>query len=431
MYRNMINDLAAWTEQEHRELLLLKGAKGVGKTWCVVDFAEAFFAHTIHIDFEQDTVLRELFMTPNSAEFIDEQLELLTDLNFQKEDMSQVLFLFDEVQVEEDLFAGVLQYARQRRHFSIIMIASWTGMLPAENLVTGEILVKTMYPMSFEEFMIANKAQELCRIIEQEKVNGLQNDLKPMILDYLKTFFIIGGMPEVVQDYIRHKDLQRIDVLQHQILQKLRDDILRYAPKVMVKKILQVWDSIPAQLTKENKKFMYGVVDEKARAREYVGAVEWLVNAGYVRKIRKVSQGVAPLEEHVEPKSFELYHLDHGLLRNVAEIIAVDADAEESIFDSMHGILAEQMVLSELTLNENVHELYFWTSDATARIDFIFEDDGEVIPVDVQTKIRTKAQNLKVFHQKYNNRMAIRISLEELGFHKGMLNVPLYGLWNF
>ncbi len=431
MYRNMINDLAAWTEQEHRELLLLKGAKGVGKTWCVVDFAEAFFAHTIHIDFEQDTVLRELFMTPNSAEFIDEQLELLTDLNFQKEDMSQVLFVFDEVQVEEDLFAGVLQYARQRRHFSVIMIASWTGMLPAENLVADEILVKTMYPMSFEEFMIANKAQELCRIIEQEKVDGLQNDLKPMILDYLKTFFIIGGMPEVVQDYIRHKDMQRVDVLQHQILQNLRDDILRYAPKVMVKKILQVWDSIPTQLTKENKKFMYGVVDEKARAREYVGAVEWLVNAGYVRKIQKVSQGAAPLEEHVEPKSFELYHLDHGLLRNVAEITATDADADENIFDSMHGILAEQMVLSELTLNENVHELYFWTSDATARIDFIFEDDGEVIPVDVQTRIRTKAQNLKVFHQKYNNRMAIRISLEELGFHKGMLNVPLYGLWNF
>lgn len=431
MYRNMINDLAAWTEQTETNILLLKGAKGVGKTWCVMDFAEAFFQHTIHIEFSKDAILRELFLTPNRAEFIDEQLKMLTDIDLQTVNASDVLLVFDEVQVEEDLFAGVMQYARQRRQFSMIMIASWVGILPAENLVAEEIMIKTMYPMTFEEFLIANKAQELCRIIEQEKVNGLESDLRPMILDYLKYFYITGGMPEVVQCFIKQRDMNNIDIIQHRIVQDLRDDILRYAPKQLVKKVLQVWDSVPMQLTKENKKFMYGAINPNARAREYVSAVRWLVNAGYVREVQKVSAGLSPLENYIDKKSFELYYLDHGLLRSIEGISAKDAELDEHIFSAMNGILSEQLVLAELTLNANVKELYFWTSEATARIDFIFEDDGEIIPVDVQSTIRTKAQNLKVFHQKYNNRMAIRISLESLSFHKGRLNVPLYGLWNF
>lgn len=431
MYRNFMNELVEWQEQPERRILLLKGAKGVGKTWCVMDFAKAFFTRTIHVEFDKDTVLRELFLTPNSADFIDEQLELLSDIDLHGADTSGILLVFDELQVEEDLFAGVLQYVRQRQNLSIILIASWVGMLPAENLVTEEITIKTMYPMTFEEFLIANKAQELCRMIEQEKVNGLAGDVRPIILDYLRYFYITGGMPEVIQDFIRQRDMNNIDAIQHRILQEFREDILRYAPKQFVKKILQVWDSVPMQLTKENKKFMYGIIDSKARAREYVGAVAWLVNAGYVRKIHKVSQGLSPLEDYLDGKSFELYYLDHGLLRNIAGISAEDAERNEHIFDEMNGILSEQLVLAELTLNANVKKLYFWTSEATARIDFIFEDDGEVIPVDVQSTIRTKAQNLKVFHQKYNNRMAIRISLEGLSFHKGRLNVPLYGLWNF
>lgn len=288
-----------------------------------------------------------------------------------------------------------------------------------------------MYPMSFEEFLIANKAQELCKIIEQEKVDGLKEDIRPVILEYLKYFYITGGMPEVVQSFVKNRSMNQVDIIGHRNLQEMRDYVIKHAPKQLVKKILQVWDSVPAQLTKENKKFMYGAVDAKARAREYVAAVDWLIEAGYVRKVQKVTQGLSPLTDYLDLKSFELYYLDHGLLRNVSGITAKEAENDEAIFDAMHGILSEQLVLAELTLNSNVQELYFWTSEATARIDFVFEDDGEIIPVDVQTTIRKKAQNLKVFHQKYGNRMWIRISLEALSFHKGNLNVPIYGLWNF
>lgn len=431
MYRNMVNTLAAWSENPEKKMLLLKGPLHVGKSWCVMDFAEAFYKKTLHIEFDRDAVLRELFMTAHTPEFIEEQLELLAGVSFRDYSANELLLVFDEVQVEEDLFAGVMQYIRQRRGRSVILIASWMGSLPAEKLVAEELQVEYMYPMSFEEFLIANKAQELCKIIEQEKVDGLKEDIRPVILEYLKYFYITGGMPEVVQSFVKNRSMNQVDIIGHRNLQEMRDYVIKHAPKQLVKKILQVWDSVPAQLTKENKKFMYGAVDAKARAREYVAAVDWLVEAGYVRKVQKVTQGLSPLTDYLDLKSFELYYLDHGLLRNVSGITAKEAENDEAIFDAMHGILSEQLVLAELTLNSNVQELYFWTSEATARIDFVFEDDGEIIPVDVQTTIRKKAQNLKVFHQKYGNRMWIRISLEALSFHKGNLNVPIYGLWNF
>lgn len=431
MYRNMVNTLAAWSENPEKKMLLLKGPLHVGKSWCVMDFAEAFYKKTLHIEFDRDAVLRELFMTAHTPEFIEEQLELLAGVSFRDYSANELLLVFDEVQVEEDLFAGVMQYIRQRRGRSVILIASWMGSLPAENLVAEELQVEYMYPMSFEEFLIANKAQELCKIIEQEKVDGLKEDIRPVILEYLKYFYITGGMPEVVQSFVKNRSMNQVDIIGHRNLQEMRDYVIKHAPKQLVKKILQVWDSVPAQLTKENKKFMYGAVDAKARAREYVAAVDWLVEAGYVRKVQKVTQGLSPLTDYLDLKSFELYYLDHGLLRNVSGITAKEAENDDAIFDAMHGILSEQLVLAELTLNSNVQELYFWTSEATARIDFVFEDDGEIIPVDVQTTIRKKAQNLKVFHQKYGNRMWIRISLEALSFHKGNLNVPIYGLWNF
>ena len=431
MYRNMVNTLAAWSENPEKKMLLLKGPLHVGKSWCVMDFAEAFYKKTFHIEFDRDAVLRELFMTAHTPEFIEEQLELLAGVSFRDYSANELLLVFDEVQVEEDLFAGVMQYIRQRRGRSVILIASWMGSLPAENLVAEELQVEYMYPMSFEEFLIANKAQELCKIIEQEKVDGLKEDIRPVILEYLKYFYITGGMPEVVQSFVKNRSMNQVDIIGHRNLQEMRDYVIKHAPKQLVKKILQVWDSVPAQLTKENKKFMYGAVDAKARAREYVAAVDWLIEAGYVRKVQKVTQGLSPLTDYLDLKSFELYYLDHGLLRNVSGITAKEAENDEAIFDAMHGILSEQLVLAELTLNSNVQELYFWTSEATARIDFVFEDDGEIIPVDVQTTIRKKAQNLKVFHQKYGNRMWIRISLEALSFHKGNLNVPIYGLWNF
>lgn len=431
MYRNILDDLVAWQEDKERQVLVLKGAKGVGKTWCVIDFATAFFEHRVHIDFSKDAVLKELFMTPHDPQFIDEQLMLLSELNLEGDHREDTVLIFDEVQIEEDLFVGVMQYARTRSNLSIIIIASWMGMLAAENLLAEEITIRYMYPMTFEEYLVANKAQELCRIIEDEKLNGMTGDILPIAVEYLHQFYIIGGMPEVVSHFIRNHNYEEVEMIQKRILQEMRNELLKYSPKFFTSKILKVWDSVPEQLIKDNRKFMYGFIDPKARAREYVGAVNWLVNAGYVRKIHKVKSGTFPLLDQMDRRSYELYFLDHGLLRSSLLVPATEADRDEHVFDMFGGLLSEQYVLSELTQNPNIERLYFWTSGATARMSFVFEDDGEIVPVDVQPTIRKKAQSLKVFRHKYGTHIAIRISMEPLTFHKGLLNVPLYGLWNF
>lgn len=439
MYRNMLNELVAWKEAVDRQIgqkdngqamLLIKGAYGVGKTWIANDFGEAFYEATYNLDFTDNVWMREWLEEEHIPEEIDKQLIRILKI---PELNSSILLIFDEIQVSPSLFSILSRYSKQRPALNIILIASWVGDLEEEAIAREKIEFTqlTLMPMTFEEFMTANKAQELCRIIEKEKVEGLNRDLRPIILDYLRAFFLTGGMPEVVLDYMRNKDWNRVDSILHRILQEQRTYILRYAPKKYTKKVLEIWDSIPSQLLKENKKFMYGVVDVRARAREYEPAVEWIVQSGMVRKIFKVREGIAPLIDQVDSKSFELYHLDHGLLRVMHMPQARELSIDDKLFNEMNGILAEQMVLAELTLNVCVNTLYFWNSGATARIDFIFEDDGEVIPVDVQATIRTKAQNLKVFRQKYGNRMAIRISLQDLEFEKGILNIPLYGLWNF
>ena len=191
-----------------------------------------------------------------------------------------------------------------------------------------------------------------------------------------------------------------------------------------------IWNSIPVQLTKENKKFMYGYVDPKARAREYESSVDHLVRIGVVRQVYRIRHGVLPLAEQVDEKSFEIYHLDHGLLRIMAGIHYNDID-KTNIVDMMDGMIAEQYALEELYANKNIGKLFFWISSATAKVDFVYEGDGEVVPVDVQTEPHTKAQSSKVFKQRYDNATSIRISTDDMYMNNGLLNVPLYGIWNF
>ena len=271
----------------------------------------------------------------------------------------------------------------------------------------------------------------MCKSIDNQIMEPVEPEVIKEITEYLKIFYITGGMPIVVLDYVKNHDLNRVDAILKALLVKCSEHIERYVPKTYALKVNKIWNSIPVQMEKENRKFMYQYVDEKARAREYEKSVNWLVDTGMVRKVNRIKDGISPLPLQVDDKSFELYHLDHGLLRIMCGISYTQMKTGDSAMEDVNGALLEQFVLSELTMNGTVDKLYFWISGATARVDFVFEDDGEVVPVDVQSRIRRKAQSIKVFNSKYKNHMAIRISLDELGFSKGILNIPLYGLWNF
>lgn len=429
MYRIIMEDLVEWYENAQNKILLLKGAKGVGKSWTMKEFGQGFYKQLFYVNFEEDADVYALFTQGKEikAETLLAALGMYCDRIFAP---GETLLVFDEIQLYPKAVEAVASLKRQKPELPVCLIASTVGRISHETELEEEIRTLTLYPMTFEEFLTANKAQNLCKHIEKQKMEPVDSTVVEAITEYLKVFYVTGGMPEVVLDYVKNHDMDRVDQILNTVLNGCLEHIKRYAPKIIAGKVHKIWNSIPLQMEKENRKFMYHYVDEKARAREYEKAVDWLVETGLVRKVNRIRDGIAPLDMQVDEKSFELYHLDHGLLRVMCGV-GHDQLNRKKWMEDVNGALVEQFVLSELTMNKTVGCLYFWISGATARVDFVFEDDGEVVPVDVQPQIRRKAQSIKVFRNAYNNRMAIRISLDELGFYKGVLNIPLYGLWNF
>lgn len=430
MYRIIMNDLCNWYEKAQDKVLLLKGAKGVGKTWTMIDFGQGFYKKTIYVDLEKDEEAYLLFKQGAKVK-ADKLIAALSIYSEETYEEGETLFIFDEVHLFPKAIEAIMSLKEQKPELSICIVTSTVGMIPHQAEYQEALQELTLYPMTFEEFLTANKAQDLCKYIEKQKMEPVATQVIEKITEYLRIFYITGGMPIVVMDYVKNHDLNRVDAILKALLMRSKEHIDRYVPKAYELKVNKVWNSIPEQMEKDNRKFMYQYVDEKARAREYEKSVDWLVDTGLVRKVNRIKDGISPLPMQVDEKSFELYHLDHGLLRIMCGISHKQMKTGQEALEDINGALLEQFVLSELTMNKTVDKLYFWISGATARVDFVFEDDGEIVPVDVQSRIRRKAQSIKVFKGKYSNRMAIRISLDELNFSKGVLNIPLYGLWNF
>ncbi len=430
MYRIIMNDLIEWYEEKQDKVLLLKGAVGVGKTWVINDFANGFYKHVFYINIEKEEEAAALFKQGSEVK-VDKLIAALCIYCDQIYEEGKTLFVFDEVQVNGNVVEAIMSMKRHRPELSICIIASTIGEMIYEKDYVNLLYNCFLFPMTFEEFLVANKEQELCKYIEKQKLEPIAPQYIEKITEYMKLFYITGGMPAVVSEYIKNHDLSRVDTTLRVQLNQCQEYLIQNAPEIYAEKVCKIWNSIPCQFDKENHKFMYQYVDENARAREYESSVNWLVSTGLVRKVNRVTDGITPLADQVDTKSFELYHLDHGLLRMMCDIPYDRLGDGKNLLEDVHGALIEQYVLSELTMNPSIGTLYFWVSSATAKVDFVFEDNEDIVPVTVQPQIRRKAQNMKVFRSKYDNRMSLRISMDPLSFQKSVLNVPLYGLWAF
>lgn len=426
MFRNIINDLAGWYEREEQKAALIKGGKAVGKTWAALDFATGFFDEYIVIDLAEYPDLLEYISKERKPDKVHAKLVTTVD----KYDFEGKLLIFDNAQLNTLSIKNLAMYAGSRKDCRVLIIATAGGKLDIEDQCKDILDVFEMTPMTFEEFLKAGKGRKLCKYIENQMMDALSDEVRESVKTMLETFFLTGGMPEVVSAYYKNESFIDADAALVKLLDRINEYIVDTAPRRSLCKVVAVWKSIPKQLTKDNKKFMYGYVDPKARAREYEDSVEFLVKAGVVNRVYRIKEGVLPLENQVDEKSFELYHLDHGLLRIMSEIKCTDVDLN-NVYDTMGGVIAEQYAYSELKANKKIGTLYFWISSATAKVDFVYEGEGEVIPVDVQTAPHSKAQSVKVFTGRYNNNTSVRISTDDMYVKKGLLNIPLYGIWNF
>lgn len=424
MYRNVMNQLAVWSEMKQGTILLVKGALGVGKTWIVKDFATAFFSELFYVDFCQSKELCKLIDKGLTLENFDYVL----GEHFSNKDLSEGLLVFDEVNLTDNGMRLICDYSRLKPNYTICVIASTMSNTYIEKEFGDCSMVVSVYPMNFEEFLIANKQSNLINIVENNKVKTITAEDRKRILTYLKYFMLTGGMPEVVQEFIKSGDFHRVEKVQKRILDMYNKLIKKSPSLALAQRSKRIWKSIPKQLEKDNKKFMFKIAEVNARAREYNIATEYLCDLGIVRKLNRIKEGNIPLDNQVDLKSFELFLIDHGLLRVMAGLEVDETCELKGIMSELDGAVGEQYVFEELS--KNIDKIYYWVSGATARVPFVFEGDNEAVPIDIRIKDNTKAQNIKVFKNKYESKLSMKFSLDDTYFEKGFLNIPLFGLWN-
>ena len=332
-----MNDLATWYETGNNKIAVVRGGKFVGKTWAVTDFAMGFFEDHIIVDMNKQTD----FAAYASKERRPEKLHAKLTTSLDKYDFKDKLLIFDNAENCSGLLQNLVQYAKYNTECKICVVATVCGPMLGEEECADDICVYELMPMCFDEFLKAGKGRKLCAFIENQKLTAMPDEVRESVQTMLEAFFVTGGMPEAVDEYYKTGDFRRVDVILKSILDRMTDYLINSTPKRYLSKVMAIWKSIPTQLTKENKKFMYGYVDPKARAREYEASVDQIVRMGVVRQVFRVRNGVLPLTDQRDDKSFELYHLDHGLLRMMAGILVQDIDTD-NVLDMMDGVIAEQ-----------------------------------------------------------------------------------------
>lgn len=429
MYRKAIERLAAWKDSKLRKPLILTGARQVGKTWLMKEFGKQYFEDVCYINFENSGSIADIFegtIVPSRI------LELLGAYHGHRIHPDHTLIIFDEVQEVPRALTSLKYFQEEMPEYAICCAGSLLGVTlhAGISFPVGKVDFISVGPMSFEEFLIANGEAELLSWTREHYTEQMPAIFSEKYLDYLKKYFVIGGMPTAVSAWLETKDFSVVSEEQKKLLFSYENDFSKHAPENVVPKIHHIWNSIPSQLAKENKKFVYGLAREGARAREYEDALLWLKDSGLIRKTGRVSGGRIPLKAYEDLKAFKIYYLDIGLLRVSCEIepeIILDAQA---VFKEFMGALTEQFVLQELQAIEIAQSVYYWSEGATSEVDFIFQYHNKIIPVEAKAGLSVHAQSLRVFCKKYEPKLAIRTSLRNYRTDNGLINLPLYLLWN-
>ena len=429
MERILISELQKWKEKCDRKPLILRGARQVGKTWLLKDFGKRFFKNVCYINFEQKDVLGAIFEGTLSPQRIIEQLSVYTGSKILPND---TLLIFDEVQEMPRALTSLKYFAEEAPEYAICCAGSLLGVALHEgtSFPVGKVEFLDLYPLSFHEFLLANGEEMLLNYILRDG----HRDLDPFtekLTDYLKKYFVIGGMPSAILKWLDTHDFFDVEDVQKQLVAAYENDFSKHAPKQMIEKIRYVWDSIPSQLAKENKKFVYGLVRDGARAREYEDAIMWLSDAGEIIRTYNISKPDVPLKAYAVLKSFKVFLLDVGLLRCMSGVSPKVILEGSRIFEEFKGALTEQYVCQELQLFKRLQTNYYWTSSSTAEIDFLISDGMEVYPLECKAGLTMNAKSLKVYRQKYMPKYVLRTSLLPYSKNEeeGIINLPLYLLF--
>lgn len=425
MERILLEDLKKWKEKADRKPLILRGARQVGKTWLLKDFGEKCFKDICYVNFEQKDILGKVFEGTLSPKRIIEQLSIYHGKKIEPQD---TLIIFDEVQELPRALTSLKYFAEEAPEYAICCAGSLLGVALHEgtSFPVGKVDFLDLYPLSFREFLLANHEDMLVDFIL--KGNRDLQAFEEKLMDYLKKYFIIGGMPAAILKWIETQDFFEVDDVQKQLLIAYQNDFSKHASQQMVEKIRYIWDSIPSQLAKENKKFVYGLVRTGARAREYEDALMWLSDAGEIIRTYNVSKPDVPLKAYADLKAFKVFLLDVGLLRCLGGVSPKVILEGSRIFEEFKGALTEQYVCQELQLFRRLQGNYYWTSSSVAEIDFLVSDGMGIYPLECKAGYTMNAKSLKSYKEKYSPSWSFRTSLlpYEKNSEAHTTNLPLY-----
>ena len=426
MYRKAIEDLHKWKNKENKIPLIIRGARQVGKTWLMKEFGNIAYTDTVYINFENNPQMAGLFAADMKIDRIITGIEIY---NGRKIDPQNTLLIFDEIQEVPAALTSLKYFNENAPQYQIVCAGSLLGVAlhPGTSFPVGKVEFLDLYPLSLTEFMLAMQKGQFADLLKNGDLD-MAATFKQDYVDLLKHYYYVGGMPEAVHNFVENRDFNNVRDIQQRILTAYEQDFSKHAPNAEVPRIRMLWNSIPAQLTKENKKFIYGLIKDGARAKDYEMSMLWLTDCGLVHKVQRVTKPNLPLKAYEDLKAFKLFLVDVGLLSclvRLGQTVLLDGNR---LFNEFKGALTEQYVLQQL---KTVQELgtYYWTNDrGSAEIDFLLDTGTEVIPVEVKAEKNLKAKSLKTYCEKFKPKTAIRTSMSDYKKEDWLTNIPLWAI---
>ena len=428
MQRYALKHLIDWKNKKNHKPLVIQGARQVGKTWLMQEFGKKYYEQVAYINFDVDLKSREIFDVDYDTERLIMDIGLVTKTKINAEN---TLIIFDEIQECPRALTSLKYFRENAPQYDIIVAGSLLGVACHEGtgFPVGKVSFMNLFPLSFEEFLLAIGEERFVELLNKKdfKTIKLFNNKYEKLL---KQYCYIGGMPEIIQDFVENKDFESVRNLQKEILSAYEEDFTKHIPTNTVAKIRLLWKSIPAQLSKENKKFIYGAAKEGARARDFEAALSWLINSGLVYRVNKIRKPDLPITAYEDFNSFKLFVLDVGLLGAMTDLQADTIIDGNRIFEEFKGAIAEQYVLQQFKTIKDLPVFYWSNETSRAEIDFVIQIKSDVVPVEVKAERNLQAKSLKVYMEKFKPNYAIRTSMADYKKTDNLIDLPLYALEN-
>lgn len=424
MKRKLLNNLIEWKNDKNHKPLVLEGARQVGKTWLMKEFGRTQYKKVAYINFDRNEKMCKVFETDLDTNRLITAIELDVEFKITPED---TLIIFDEIQECPRAITSLKYFNEDAPQYDIIAAGSLLGVAHhfGTGFPVGKVEFLRLYPLSFTEFLDAMGKEQFVELIEKQDFEMIKL-FNTKFEDLLKQYTYIGGMPEVVQDFVDNKDFKKVRTIQKRILSSYEKDFSKHIPANTVEKVRMLWNSVPTQLAKDNKKFIYNAIKKGARAKEFETALTWLKDAGLIYQVYKITKPGLPIGAYEDLDSFKLFVLDVGLLGALVNLDAKTILDRYEIFQEFKGAMAEQYVLQQFKTIKDL-PVYYWTNETSrSEVDFVIQINSKVVPVEVKAATNLKARSLKIYMEQFKPELALRTSLADYKKTDNLVDLPLY-----